>query len=119
VVSIDAAPDGVRIGQTITVKVTVASVENVLRVPTNAVRSAGGRYTVQVVSGGRTQTVVVQVGVVGDGYDEITSGLTARQEVALTTTTTNASSGTNRFGGAGLGGLGGGGGPGGGAGGGP
>jgi macrolide-specific efflux system membrane fusion protein len=108
VVSIDAVPDGVRIGQTITVKVTVASADNVLRVPTNAVRGAGGRYTAQVVTGSQTRTVVVEVGVTGDSYYEITSGLTAGQQVALTTTTTS-SGGTNGFPGGpgGLGGIGG------------
>ncbi len=108
VVSIDAVPARVRIGQTIAVKVTVASAANVLRVPVNAVRGAGGRYTAQVVSGSGTQTVVVQVGVKGDSYYEVTSGLTAGQQVALTQTATS-SGGTNvQFpGGGGLGGIGG------------
>jgi macrolide-specific efflux system membrane fusion protein len=116
VVKMDAPPDGVRIGQTITVNVTIASASNVLRVPTNAVRSAGGRYTVQVISGSQTQTTVVQIGVQGDSYDEITSGLASGQQVVLTQSTVSSSAGTNGFPGGNLpgGGLGGGAVPGGG-----
>ena len=71
--SIDTVPDGARLGQTVTITVTVASAENVLRVPVSAVRSAGGRYTVQVVTNGQVQNVQVEVGVRGDSFDEVTS----------------------------------------------
>jgi macrolide-specific efflux system membrane fusion protein len=92
-VSVDKAPDGVRIGQTVSAAVTVDSAANVPRVPTAAVRSAGGQYTVQVVSGTQTQTVLVEVGVQGDTFDEITSGLSMGQQVVLQQTTSNNSGG--------------------------
>ena len=57
--------------------------------------SAGGRFTVQLVTGtGKTQTTVVQVGVQGDTFDEITGGLTEGQQVAIQRqATTGASTG--------------------------
>jgi macrolide-specific efflux system membrane fusion protein len=121
--SLDALPDGVRLGQTTSVTVTVGEADNVLRLPSTAVRSAGGRFLVQVVSDtGQTQPVVVQVGVQGDTFDEITSGLTEGQRVVVprTSTGTNPNNGLfpggGFFGGGGPGGGGGGGGPGGGGG---
>jgi membrane fusion protein, macrolide-specific efflux system len=109
-VSLSTLPAGVRIGQTLSVVVTIGSVENVLRVPLAAVRTSGSRHTVQVKANGQTQTVPVEVGLEGDSFYQITSGLTAGQQVVLTqTSTTTSSTGTNGFPGGGGGGLGGGG----------
>ncbi len=115
VVSIDTPPDGVRIGQSTTVSVTVAEADNVLRVPVAAVRSAGGRHTVTVVANGTTSVVAIQVGVQGDSYDEVTSGLNEGDVVQVQISTgTGTGAGTGRFvGPGGLGGFGGVGGPGG------
>lgn len=113
-VSMDTVPDGARIGQTTSVQVTTAEADNVLRVPRAAVRSAGGLHTVQVVSGTGTSTVRIQVGVTGDSYDEVTSGLTQGQTVVLTPVTgTTGGTGAGRFGGGAAGGFGGAGGLGG------
>jgi macrolide-specific efflux system membrane fusion protein len=111
VISLDSVPAGARLGQTTSVAVTVARADNVLRLPTAAVRSAGGRFTVQLVTGtNKTQTTVVQVGVQGDTYDEITGGLEEGQQVAIprqaTPTISNGPGGI--FGPGGGGGLGGG-----------
>ncbi len=120
-IGMDTVPDGARIGQTTSVQVTTAEADNVLRVPRAAVRSAGGLHTVQVVSGTGTTTVRIQVGVSGDSYDEVTSGLTQGQAVVLTPATgATGGTGAGRFGGGaggfgGAGGLGGAGGFGGGA----
>jgi macrolide-specific efflux system membrane fusion protein len=116
VVSLDTVPPGTRLGQTTSVAVTVAQADNVLRLPTAAVRSAGGRFTVQLVTGtgtGKTQTTVVQVGVQGDTFDEITGGLEEGQQVAIPrpatpTTTTGPGGGIFGPGGGGVGGTGGG-----------
>jgi membrane fusion protein, macrolide-specific efflux system len=118
VVGIDTPPAGVRIGQTTTVAVTVAEADNVLRVPLAAVRSAGGRHTVTLVSGTTTTTVAIQVGVQGDSFYEVTSGLKDGDVVQVqastgTGTGTGTGAGTGRFGGGGLGGFGGTGGAGG------
>jgi macrolide-specific efflux system membrane fusion protein len=110
VISLDTVPAGTRLGQTTSVSVTVAEADNVLRLPTGAVRSAGGRFSVSLVTGtNKTQTTVVQVGVQGDTFYEITSGLTDGQQVAIpkaaTPTTTGGAGGLL---GGGLGGAGGG-----------
>ena len=111
VISLDTVPAGTRLGQTTSVAVTVAQADNVLRLPTAAVRSAGGRFTVQLVTGtNKTQTTVVQVGVQGDTFDEITGGLAEGQQVAIprqATPTTTAGPGGGIFG-PGGGGVGGG-----------
>ena len=54
-------------------------------VPSSAVRTVGNRHTVTVLDGNTTQTVTVQVGVVGDQWTQITSGVTAGQQVVLAT----------------------------------
>jgi macrolide-specific efflux system membrane fusion protein len=104
VVSLDSGPDGVRIGQTTTIAVTVAEADNVLRVPLAAVRSAGGRHTVTLVgANGATSTVLIQVGVQGDSFDEVTSGLTEGQtlQYTLKTSTGTGTGGTGTGGGTG------------------
>jgi membrane fusion protein, macrolide-specific efflux system len=106
-VSVDKVPDGARLGQTISVKVTVASAENALRVPLAAVTSAGNRYSVKVRKDNVDTVTIVQVGIKGDEYYEITSGLNEGDVVVVTTTVSTGTTGTNNF--PGFGGLGGGG----------
>jgi macrolide-specific efflux system membrane fusion protein len=106
-IALDAAPDGVRLGQSVTAAVTVASAENVLRVPVAAVHGSGGRRTVTVLAAdGTTRVVTVTVGVEGDAFDQITSGLTEGQTVVLAVQASATSSGAaNGFpGGPGFGG---------------
>jgi macrolide-specific efflux system membrane fusion protein len=115
-VTLTDPPKGLRIGATATVQVTTASAENVLYVPTAAVRTAGGQSAVTVLSGGKQVTKIVQAGVQGTQGTEIKSGLNEGDQVVIA----NASGGaggtgfpTGRFpgGGGGIGGgLGGGGG---------
>jgi macrolide-specific efflux system membrane fusion protein len=121
VVKLTSLPTGIRIGQSTNVVVTTASATNVLSVASSAVTATGTRSTVTIA--GQTLPTPVTVGVVGDTYTEIKSGLTAGQEVKLpavntsgTTTNTNpfAGGGGGLFGGGGAGGLGGAGGFGGG-----
>jgi macrolide-specific efflux system membrane fusion protein len=116
--SMDEVPAGARIGQTVTAAVTVANVTDVIRVPTAAVRTAGGQRTVTVSANGTTEIRRVEVGVEGDSFVEITSGLAVGEQVAIVSQA--ASTNTNQFpGNFPGGGLGGGGAPpGGGAGGG-
>jgi macrolide-specific efflux system membrane fusion protein len=107
-VNLTTLPTGIRIGQTVTVVVTTADAQNAIRVPNAAVRTAGTRHTVTVTDGTTPQLVSVEVGVVGDTFTQITSGLTVGQVVVIVTTpsgTTNSN--TGRFGGGGLGGTGG------------
>jgi macrolide-specific efflux system membrane fusion protein len=113
-VSLDSPPAGIRLGQTVTASVTVGEADNVLRLPTAAVRTAGGRFAVQLASG---RTAVIQVGVQGDTFDEVTDGLAEGDQVVVPRQTTTGTGGAGGFGGGGFfgpGGFGGGGGAGGG-----
>lgn len=117
VIALEDVPSGVRLGQTATVEITVARAENVLYVPSAAVRTAGGQSTVTVVRDGRQVPATVETGVKGDQGTEISSGLKEGDEVAVTSTSTSGNTGQRGFpggGGPGLGGAPGGGAPGGG-----
>ena len=77
-----------------------------LSVPSSAVKTTGGRHTVTVLDGSTPKDVAVQVGVVGDQWTQITSGVTAGQAVVLATlsaplpdsatSTNNTANATNR-----------------------
>jgi macrolide-specific efflux system membrane fusion protein len=74
--SLDNPTSDVKPGMTANVTVIVASANNVLHVPTAAVRGSGTSGTVTVMKNGKQSTVQVIVGVRGDSTDEIASGLT-------------------------------------------
>jgi macrolide-specific efflux system membrane fusion protein len=110
-VTLTDPPKGLRIGATATVQVTTASAENVLYVPTAAVRTAGGQSSVTVLSGGKQVTKAVQTGAQGDQGTEIKSGLNEGDQVVIANTgggTGGAGFPAGRFPGGGGGGLGGG-----------
>lgn len=115
VIGLDTLPEGVRLGQSTTAVVTIAEVRNAVRIPTTALRAAGGQRTVQVQVNGKVETRSVEVGITGGSFVEIKSGLTAGEQVVITTTTSSTTGTTNQFPGGGAGFPGGGGGfPGGG-----
>jgi macrolide-specific efflux system membrane fusion protein len=113
ILSLDTVPTGVRIGQTVTAKVTVDQADNVLRLPNAAVRAIGNRHQVTVETAtNATEVRFVEVGVEGDTFTEITSGVEEGDQVVIVTTTTGTTNGTGGlggFGGFGGGGVGGGG----------
>jgi macrolide-specific efflux system membrane fusion protein len=116
-ITLDKLPDKVRLGQTAQVAITVkASAADALYVPAAAITtSSDGTSTVKVVDAktGKTTTVDVTTGVVGDQGTEITKGLTAGETVVIGTVSANSTSGTGSTTGStgrgGLGGFGGGG----------
>lgn len=70
-------PDDLLVGQSAAVVITTGRVASVLRVPATAVHDAGaGAGVVLVRSGGVDTRRSVKVGLRGDQYTEITSGLT-------------------------------------------
>ena len=110
-IALGDVPSGVRLGQTATVEITVARAENVLYVPSAAVRTAGGQSTVTVVRNGRQVPTTVGTGVKGDQGTEISSGLNEGDQVAVTSTSGSGNTNQRGFpggGGPGLGGSGGG-----------
>lgn len=117
VVSLNSVPSGAKLGQSVSLTVVVAEVDDVLYVPAAAVKTLGTRRTVTVVtSTGAEEVRPVEVGIEGDSYTEIKSGLEFGEKVVIATVTSGTN--TNPFPGGGGQFPGGGGGfPGGGAGG--
>lgn len=78
VVSFTKAPGDLLVGQSAAVKVRTGDVADAVRVPSTAVHDvAGGSGTVLVRTGTASATRTVGVGLRGDQYTEITSGLDA------------------------------------------
>jgi multidrug efflux pump subunit AcrA (membrane-fusion protein) len=74
----DEAPQDLLVGQTASVRVTTGAQSDVLRVPSTAVHEVHGDSGTVLRDGSR---VKVGVGLRGDQYTEITSGLTEGQVV--------------------------------------
>lgn len=104
VMSLDQLPAGVRIGQTVTLTVTIAEAKNVVRVPAAAIRTTGARRLVTVVGAGGNETRAIQVGVEGDSFTEVTSGLAVGDRVLIVVATSGTGTNGSGFPGAGLGG---------------
>jgi HlyD family secretion protein len=76
------APKDLLVGQSANVVVTTGSVPDALRVPSTAVHDiAGTSGTVLKSAGGTTSQVKVGLGLIGDQYTQITSGLGAGDTV--------------------------------------
>jgi multidrug efflux pump subunit AcrA (membrane-fusion protein) len=115
VVAITGSPTGMHAGATATVSLIYKQLTGVLTVPTAAVHLVSGKTVVYVMSGSQQVARQVTVGTASGGLSQITSGLSAGEQVAVTRTTrTGAGTGNTstrtggRFGGGG-GGFGGGG----------
>lgn len=77
--SFDKAPADLLVGQSANVRVTTGSADDVLRVPSTAVHDVAGNSGVVRRADGRTSKV--GVGLRGDTYTEITSGLGVADQV--------------------------------------
>ncbi|MEU4512872.1 efflux RND transporter periplasmic adaptor subunit [Nonomuraea wenchangensis] len=85
----DEPPTGLMLGQTASVTVTTDTATDAIYVPSAAVRSRpDGAQVITVRSGGRDLAKVVETGVRGDQYVEVTSGLTERDQVVISDGTT-------------------------------
>jgi RND family efflux transporter MFP subunit len=83
-VAFDQPPADLLYGQSATVAVTTDAATDVLYVPSTAIGHLGGASgTVTVRSGGREEQQTVQIGLRGDRYTEIRSGLAQGQVVVL------------------------------------
>jgi len=92
------APSELRDGASASVTVTTASATNVLAVPTSAVTTdAQGNTTVKLVKDGKSTSHTVQIGIKGDTYTEITSGLSVGDVVELGATSTSSDSDRDQF----------------------
>ncbi|MEN3306452.1 MAG: hypothetical protein V7603_2654 [Micromonosporaceae bacterium] len=83
-IAFDNSPADLLYGQSANVVVTTGSAANVLYVSSSAVSTGpAGSGTVTVRSGGRDQRRTVQIGLRGDQYTEIRSGLTEGEVVVV------------------------------------
>ena len=100
----------------VTANIITSTKDNVLLVPSSAVKKASDQSTIRVMRNGRVEIVPVEIGESSDTQVEIASGLAEGDEVVTSVTNTAAtqqtSGTTSVFGGSGLGrgGFGGGGG---------
>jgi macrolide-specific efflux system membrane fusion protein len=85
-------PAGARIGQTANVSVQTAKATNVLYVPSTAIVTSGTTYTVTMADGAGTKEV--QIGVRGDSFTQVTSGLNEGDRVELIQGTVGGGTGT-------------------------
>ena len=109
--TLDTVPAKVRLGQTASVAITVAtSATDALYVPAAAITTANdGTSTVKVVDSktGKTTVVDVTTGVIGDGGTEIKTGLTVGETIVLGTVSASTTTGTGTGTRGGFGGFGG------------
>lgn len=82
-ISINEPPANLRDGATATITVTTASAKDVLAVPASAVTTTNGTSTVKLVKDGKSTSATVEIGVEGDTYTEIRSGLKLGDTIEL------------------------------------
>ena len=105
VVALPSSATGLFTGSTANVVIATGSVANVVAVPTSAVQTVGTRSYVTMLSNGTLTRKVIKVGMVGEIYTQVLSGLTPGQSVVLADYAEAVpSSNTDTFGG-GLGGF--------------
>jgi multidrug efflux pump subunit AcrA (membrane-fusion protein) len=84
IIAFDGPPDDLLYGQSANVVVTTGSVANVLYVSSSAVTvGSGDSGTVTVRTGGHDEQRTVQMGLRGDQYTEIRSGLSEGEQVVV------------------------------------
>lgn len=110
VVRLATVPKSLRLGQSASVSITTGSVTDVVVVPSATVTTNGSGSTVTTLAAdGSRRTTRIEVGLVGDSFTEVTSGLAVGDQVLLTTATSGGSTNFPAFpGGAVPGGIGGG-----------
>jgi len=92
-IQLQDVPPRVRVGQTVVAEVVTGRARDVLLVPSSAVQTAGGQTTVTVINNGQQVSTPVEIGLEGDQFTEIVSGLSEGDEVVLATATDAGGSG--------------------------
>jgi macrolide-specific efflux system membrane fusion protein len=105
-IDLDDVPKDVRVGQTVVAEVLTGRARDVLLVPSSAVQTAGGQTTVTVLQGGQQVATPVEIGLEGDQFTEIVSGLSEGDEIVMASVTDTGDAGG--FPGGGFPGIGGG-----------
>jgi len=95
-VRVDDANPRLRPGMTATCEFPVGRAENVLFVPNLAVQQQGSRRVVFVRVGDQSTPIPVEIGLVGDNFTEIRSGVSEGAEVVLPFQSASQSEGDSR-----------------------
>mgnify|MGYP001591355373 CR=1 FL=1 len=74
-------PEGIKSGMTADIAIQTNRKENVVRVPRNAVEVLDGKTIAQIVEKGKVQDREIVVGLEGNDYYEVLSGLTENNEI--------------------------------------
>jgi membrane fusion protein, macrolide-specific efflux system len=103
VIDVTGKVSDVYAGSSADVSITVKQLQNVLTIPSAAVRNSNGKTSVIVVKNGKQHTQAVTLGVVYGQQTQITKGLSAGDQVLVTTvpvrsTTTGGNAGNGGFG---------------------
>jgi multidrug efflux pump subunit AcrA (membrane-fusion protein) len=114
VIDVTGTQSGLYPGATANVSIVVKELQNVLEVPTAAIRFTNGNTSVVVDQNGNQVTRQVSLGTASGGYTQVTSGLNAGDRVVVPVVSSsgrgvNGSTGRFGRGGFGSGGFGGGG----------
>ena len=94
-----SADVGLKAGMTASAAITVQRQENVLLVPSRAIRRTGGQQVVEVIKDGQTEQRTVRIGISDGQQTEIVAGLEEGEQVVVqtsTTTTTTTTTGQQR-----------------------
>ena len=110
-VDLSSSVDGLKPGMTANVVVTTDQVADVLRVPNAAITTRGTTSTARVLDADNKQHVVVRaIGLRGDTFTEVQSGLTTTDRVVISSGAVGTGAATTGTGRTGVGGFGAGGG---------
>lgn len=82
-ITLASAPEGAREGMSVSVVVTTQQVDDVVWAPTAAITTIGDRSTVTIREGEVDTVVDVTTGLAGDSGTEITSGVSAGDELVI------------------------------------
>ena len=93
VIAPDVMNPSVKSGMTVTANIITKTAQDVLAVPSSAVKTSNGSSYVQILQNGVPTDVTVETGMSGDSYVEITSGLTEGESI-ITATSSSSKSGT-------------------------
>ena len=83
VAALPSTASGLFTGSTANVDIATGSVADTIAVPTSAVQSLGTRSYVETLTDGTLTRKVIKVGMIGDTYTQVLSGLTPGESVVL------------------------------------
>ena len=83
IIAFEETPEGIRPGMTVDLVIKTASRDDVLLVPEGAVQKINGKTMVKVPKDGKAEEREVELGLKGEDYFEVISGLEEGEEVIL------------------------------------